>query len=300
MHRSLFCVFIVVLCCGCAKQERSLNHIKEKVYLEAESLDEKCVILLDTLCSKEYMGRTTGSEFDKKAFSFICRVLSMIGYEYQIQEFNSKGGQSILRNVFVTIPGQTDSLIVIGSHYDGAFLSDRAHHYPAANDNASGVVTNLALLDSLKTFGKNNGPTIVCAFWDGEEVFDNSWVQGSNYFIHNFQDKKLIQYYINLDSIGHNHVLYIKHRGKGQVESALSHILSNHRLRYIPIDMNSDSGGSSDYVPFSHEGIPYLSFGDHNGDMCSFHSHTTNDIVEAISIDRLIVHVKNIMDLIYY
>ena len=298
MHRLFIFILITVFCCGCAKQERSQNPIKEKEYLAAESLKEKCAILLDTLCSKEYMGRKTGSEYDAKAFSYICRVLSMTGYDYQIQEFLSKGGQSILRNIIVTVPGKTDSVIVIGSHYDGAFLSDKTHHYPAANDNASGVVTNIALLDSIKNSGRINTPTIVCGFWDGEEVFDDSWVQGSSYYIRNNQDKELIQYYINLDSIGHDHVLYIKHQGHGSVEHALSRILSNHRLEYSPIDMNAESGGSSDYVPFSHEGIPYLSFGDHNGDMCSFHSHTTNDKVEAISLDRIIIHVRNIMDLI--
>ena len=244
------------------------------------------------------MGRKTGSEYDEKTFAYICGIIREIGFDYQVQEFDSIGGQSKLRNILVVIPGEIDSLIVIGSHFDGAVLSNDTNHYPAANDNASGVVTNLALIDSLKNGRVKNVSTIVCAFWDGEEVFDGSWAQGSRYFIKNFPDKRRIQYYLNLDSVGHDHALYIKHQGYGRIEQALSLLLTNRRLIYVPINMNATSGGNSDYVSFGNEGVPYLAFGDHNGDMCSYNSHSPNDKVEALSIGRIIIHVKNILDLI--
>lgn len=261
-------------------------------------LSERCKSRLDSLCSKSFMGRKTGSEFDLKAFSYLCKTISELGYDFEVQEFDSKGAQCKLRNIIVIVPGSIDSLIIIGSHYDGALLSQETIHYPAANDNASGVVTNLAILDTLKNSNITIVPTLVCAFWDGEEVFDGTWAQGSKYFVNNWQDKQLIWYYINLDSVGHDHVLYVKHMGHGRVNQVLSQVLSNKRLEYVPIDMNPTGGGSSDYVPFGNARIPYIAFGDHNGDMCSYRSHSPNDKVDAISIDRIIVHVKNIIDLI--
>lgn len=257
-----------------------------------------CREWLDSLCAETLMGRKTGSLYDEKAFNYICRMLHNMDYSYDIQVFASNGGKSTLRNIVVEVPGAREEKIIIGAHYDGPLLSNTSVHYPAANDNASGVVTLMALLDTLKTGNLLPKCSLVCSFWDGEEVFDGSWAQGSRHFVKAIEHKEGILFYLNLDSVGHNHVLYIKHKGHGYIDDVVNTLIANGRLSYVPIDMNNDNGGSSDYVPFGQAGIPYISFGDHNGDMCSFKSHSINDLIEAISLDRIVVHVENILDFI--
>ena len=261
-------------------------------------IKEKSQKWLETLCSENFKGRKTGSAYDKMTFDYLCKTVKAIGYDYKVQEFTSYGGVASLRNLLVEVPGMIDSTIVIGSHFDGARLSYTGEHYPAANDNASGVVTNLALLDTLKQMMITPRYNIVCAFWDGEESFDGSWAQGSAHFVKTCDDTNRILFYLNLDSVGHDHGLYIRHRGHGTVEKALSTILSKERLVYTTVDMNKNRSGSSDYVSFAQADIPYLNFCDHRGDMCSFKSHSVYDVPEAVSIDRLITHIKNILDII--
>ena len=272
--------------------------------LETESSQEEGIRKewrewLDSLCSNTFMGRKTGSIYDEMAFNYLCETVDKLGYSYSIQEFPSLHGNSILRNIIVELEGTNDKVIVIGAHYDGAELSEGDTHFPAANDNASGVITVLALLDSLKRGGVNPGPSLICALWDGEEVYDGSWAQGSRYFVRSYKkNKDDILFYLNLDSVGHEHALYIKHKGHGSVEEALKTLISNKRLSYVTIDMNDGKKGSSDYVSFDQNDIPYLSFGDHNGDMCAYSSHSPKDMIEAVSMSRIAVHVENIMDIV--
>ena len=294
----IICLLISLVVSSCRKDDLD-SLLNEPVFVyRASTLEGKCERWLYTLCSKDFMGRKTGTEYDEKTFNYLSETIAKLGYGFSVQDFQSNNGACLLKNLLVTIPGQSDSIIVIGSHFDGACLSNSITHYPAANDNASGVVTNLALLDSIAQGGIIPHFTVVCAFWDGEEVFDGTWAQGSRYYVNNCEYKELIKYYINLDSVGHDHNLYIKYKGSGMVNRALSTILSNNRLNYVPIDMNNTSGGSSDYVPFGNAGIPYLAFGDHNEDMCFNRSHSEKDVIGAISIDRIVIHVANILDLI--
>lgn len=280
------------LICGC--QSKTNTEPNKQV-----GLRERCYGWLEHLCSESLMGRKTGSVYDEMTFNYLCEAISAIGFSYDVQVFKSSGGNSILRNIIIKVEGAGDRSIVIGAHYDGALLSSKNVHYPAANDNASGVVTVLALLDTLKRSAIKPNLNMIIALWDGEEVFDGSWAQGSRYFVQNCgKNKGSILYYLNLDSVGHNHVLYIKHKGPGFINDVVNALISNGRLLYVPIDMNNNNGGSSDYVSFGQVGIPYISFGDHNDDMCSFNSHSINDVVEAISIDRIIIHVANLLDLI--
>ena len=291
-------LFFVAFLFGCEKERIPEPDDNTWEIAEDVSLENKCSIWLDILCSRDFGGRRTGSIYDEKTFSFLCQTISRMGYEIETQRFLSKGGQDSLRNVFVRIPGEIDSLIIIGSHYDGARLSDVSFHYPAANDNASGVVTNLALMDSIKRSGFKPRASVICAFWDGEESFDGTCFQGSSFFVNSLNNKEIIRFYLNLDSVGHEHVLYLRNRGHGAVEKALRTLLSNDRFSYVPVDMNKNSGGGSDYVSFGKAGIPYLNFCDHNGDMCEYKSHSEYDVVEAVSLNRIKKHILNVLDIL--
>ena len=87
-----------------------------------------------------------------------------MGYSPEVDTF--KYGDAILRNIVVSVGNVKDTVIVIGAHYDGQFESDTLRKYPAADDNASGVVTVLLLLNKFKSLNIRSHYPILFCFWD--------------------------------------------------------------------------------------------------------------------------------------
>ncbi|MBR4853808.1 MAG: M28 family peptidase [Alistipes sp.] len=158
------------------------------------------------LCSKECSGRISGTEGGEKAFDFIVKELRSMGCDYQIQEFYHYDG-TLLRNIIVSIKGSSDSLIVVGAHYDGQCESNARYHFPAANDNVSGVVALLHFLDNMQA--KELGNSLHVCFWDGEEAVVPPAFKGSKYYL--TMSSLDIKLYINCDTIGYGTDLYIKY-----------------------------------------------------------------------------------------
>ena len=77
------------------------------------------------------------------------------GREYQIRL------DRVSQNIILTIPGQSDSKIIVGAHYDSP-------PYPSASDNASG--TALLLESAQRMLELDNYHTIVYIFFGAEEV----------------------------------------------------------------------------------------------------------------------------------
>ena len=102
------------------------------------TMEEYGRVWLDSLCSSSMMGRRSGTVGDSLACMYILDVVSQIGYEPKLVSFQTEQGKT-LRNIEIVIPGTTDSLAVIGAHYDGAVMSHDGVHYPAAEDNGSGT-----------------------------------------------------------------------------------------------------------------------------------------------------------------
>ena len=65
------------------------------------------------------------------------------------------------QNVVLTVPGQSDEVIVVGAHYDSVL-------YPGASDNASGVA--LILESAMRMINADNYYTIKYIFFGSEEV----------------------------------------------------------------------------------------------------------------------------------
>jgi hypothetical protein len=94
------------------------------------------------------------------------------------------------QNIILTVPGQSERLIIVGAHYD-------SYPTPGASDNASG--TSL-LLESIQRFlSIDNYYTIVYVFFGAEEVGLN----GSNYFAASLTESQAnnIVLMINVDNL---------------------------------------------------------------------------------------------------
>lgn len=268
------------------------NHEMDEILFmkEEEILLEKGKKWLFELCDSVYMGRRAGTKGDSLAYAFILNELEEMHYSAETQFFYTENG-TLLRNIIVKIPGVCDSTVVVGAHYDGATLSNAVTHYPAAEDNASGVVTLLMVLKFINDFPLKTNKTILCCFWDSEEVFEGRAFRGSEHFTDSISEEELESYlfYQNLDTIGHDHggrnEIYLEYVGEGRMIKTISHLASNNRFNY---NVSVKISFASDYYSFYKIGIPFLCYHDHKGFTCDNPNHSVDDIPDVISIDRLI------------
>lgn len=267
--------------------------------IEEESFGKN---ILDSLCSKTFRGRRAGTVGNQLAFEYIKQLICEMGYVPETQEFRTAKG-TVLHNLIVTIPGDSDSTVVVGAHYDGAVESNNVRHYQAAEDNGSGTTTLLIMLNVFKNQAIKSNRTIVCCFWDGEEYLEGQTFRGSSHFVQNIPESMagLILLYLNLDTIGHDHYgdneIYMEYLGNKRVEEASNTMSSNGRFVY---HVSECSFFNSDYTPFYRAGIPIINFHDHMTHSCSHPNHTAYDTKEAISIVRLYKIAYNVLECIDY
>ena len=166
------------------------------------------------------------------------------------------------QNIILTIPGQSESKIIVGAHYD-------TPNYPGASDNASG--TALLLESAQRMLEQDNYHTIVYVFFGAEEV----GLIGAMVYYDSLseQDRENIVMMINADVLidgdfffygaGYNdemaHAFDVA--GKEARENALSRKVSNiigevRHTHDIAIHTINESiiGAASDHRVFLHEG----------------------------------------------
>ena len=280
---SLLVLFSCFLWASCAKIDSETENINiEEI---ANKRYKRYSVMLDSLCSRTFAGRKAGTEGNKLALEYIVKELQDRNLTPAVQEFVHRSGE-ILHNITVFFPGVSDSLVVIGAHFDGQNESNRQYHYPAANDNGTGVVTDFMIIDSLLSSAKIKYSTIV-AFWDGEEACIPPAFKGSTYWVRNFVDASKIILYVNIDSIGHNHdnIMYSTFWGTNRTKRMYDLLVTNSGFNIHPIE-RKQTEGASDYYSFSCVGIPNISFSDPVF-RCSNPVHSTKDVPEVIAFDRL-------------
>ena len=281
----------VIVSCSSSSLEKSTYSPMTK----EELFEEQGMIWLQSLCGEAFQGRRLGTAGNKLAFEYLEREITRMGYTPVCQEFKTESGV-IGRNIIVSIPGQSDSTIIVGGHYDGAKQSSNGIHYQAANDNCSGTVALLLFLKSLKEKAIDTDRSVLCCFWDGEEVFDGEAFRGSRFFTSNISDslKSCILHYENLDTIGHDHenIIYIEYSRNSRIRFLAEQISLNERFSY---QISECSVYNSDYASFASVGIPFINYHDHKK-ACDRPNHSNLDVKEAISISRLVKVVNNVRE----
>ena len=249
---------------------------KDNTLLISVNTDEG--IWLQELTSPKYNGRKTGTIECTMAKDYIVEELYKLGYTPKVQSFNFKDSIT-MNNIIVDIPGEIDSLVIIGAHYDGAVASK---YYQAATDNASGVV---ALLSIAKLIGHSKFQTKLC-FWDGEESTSNLVFNGSKYFVNSEVDKHRIRWYCNLDCCGRlNDDIYLYYSQSIQdLCSNAYELVSTYDNPNFNILKKIQNNRGSDYVPFMNAGIPIWGWND-----CSTlkFNHTIDDRQDKVSISKI-------------
>ena len=240
---------------------------------------------LDYLCSLECRGRQSGTSGSYNACKYIVSELEMMGYLPDVIEFTHSDG-TILRNILLHIDGECDSLIIIGAHYDGQFLSNTTTHFPAANDNASGVVSLMSLLKHI-TFHERLYYSLDVCFWDGEEAIIFPPFKGSEFYVNSSQDH--VKVYINCDTVGYSDNIYIKF---SKYSKNLMQIVNNMASISQQPDYHAlfvDEFSSDDYSFYSSK-IPTLGITDGSYSFLNprYPIHTVYDTPNNISVSKLI------------
>lgn len=154
-------------------------------------------------------GRLAFTNREKETAIWLIETLLTIGYTWEnikIQEFSDEIASDLWpqhdwfeegyqteaysQNVILTVPGQSDQIIIVGAHYD-------SHPFPGASDNASGVA--LLLESAYRMLLLENYYTLVYVFFGAEEVGS----AGSHYYVNALSDAERdnILFMINADAL---------------------------------------------------------------------------------------------------
>ncbi|MCD8547250.1 MAG: M20/M25/M40 family metallo-hydrolase [Aeromonadaceae bacterium] len=148
--------------------------------------------------------RATGTEGETRAAQWIQDQLTGWGYSPEVQAFTytRRGSQMSSQNVVVTLPGQSEQVIVLGAHYDSTGVSVGSE---GATDNGAGVSTLLALAEALA--GQSLPYRVRLVFFGAEEVGK----QGSNAYVAALSSEQLGQILamVNLDTPVGGDILYV-------------------------------------------------------------------------------------------
>lgn len=273
-HAFLILLSLTILC-SCQEP------IDETAHDENLPLDEQW---MREICSGKYEGRKAGFAGCEQVASFIVSQLDSLGYTVYEQPFRLKDSLN-LKNIYARIGGESDSLIVIGAHYDGAV---QGSNYQAADDNGSGVVTLLSICDyfSKQANSKNLHYSVLFAFWAAEEVTIKSAFNGSRYFVNHFEDIKKVRYYCNLDCFARKeqNLFFYYSPLDSLVAERLNSAVHSYHTQSFQIIFKENDKANSDYVSFNAASIPY--FGWNDIDTSGF-VHSRNDHIGHISFEKI-------------
>ena len=278
-YRAIF-LLITLLSLG-ACNHASLDIEEEQVALTDEER------WMEYICSPARMGRKAGTAGCDSVAVYIQRVLEGMNYDVMTQPFMIKDSLD-LKNLYVVIEGSSDSLIVVGAHYDGAKTGKR---FPAADDNGSGVVTLLSLCKYYSESGHKPPKTLIAGFWGAEEVTAGAAFNGSRHFVKSFDDIKLVKYYCNLDCFARKGVgtFFYYSPGLQRVGSIMVDLFATVNLAGMEFSIKENDKRSSDYMSFYNAKIPYFGWNDYSN---SSFIHSADDTIKKISFEQITAVVE--------
>jgi hypothetical protein len=112
--------------------------------------------------------------------AYITNELKAYGLNVSFDEFTATTphGEKKMANIVAEIAGETNTLILIASHYDTKFYKDM--YFVGANDPAASVATLLEIGRVLGSLKEKPKMTYRLVFFDGEEAFCEGWDECKN------------------------------------------------------------------------------------------------------------------------
>jgi len=249
------------------------------------------------------MGATHVNPKDIPVIFVRRRGLEKLGLSLEAPQLTSAEGVTDLNrvrgtgyNVVGYLPGTTDTVTIVGAHYDhlgwgGAgsrYLGTEKKIHYGADDNGSGTA---AVLELARYFGSRQDEleeSILFIAFSGEE----SGTLGSGHYVRNWTvDRSLARMMINMDMIGR---LADQHKGLAIMGTGtcpeFKEYFDQKDVGDLTMAFKESGAGPSDHAAFYHDSIPCLNFftGAHED------YHTPADVIEKIDLDG-VVTVANLV-----
>lgn len=149
-------------------------------------------------------------------------------------------------NLICTLPGETDSVILLGAHFDGIYSGQ------AVADNWSGALLLPTVYEDIKTQPRKH--TFVFAAFTGEEA----GLLGSEHYAKTLtkEDRSRLRAVVNVDTLGLSNTKVWVKRADPELTRVISMVAAALKLPIAA--MNADGAGDSDSHPFVDRRIPVI------------------------------------------
>jgi len=239
--------------------------------------------------------RDAGSGGGRRAAVHLEGRLKAIGLKAVLDTFSEEtpGGKMFFNNVLARVPGKTDRLIVLISHFDTK--SGISKDFQGANDSGSSSGVLLELARVIKERGPFDTEFLI-AFVDGEECREqyglHDGLHGSRRLAKQIYEEggmKHVEAVIVLDMIGDRDLnVTVPRNSSKKLVSALFSAAHDTGTRS---QFGLGSGDIlDDHVPFLVAGMPAIDLIDFNyGSAPSLNDywHTTNDTLDKLSVESM-------------
>lgn len=251
--------------------------------------------------------RNSGSEGASKIAAWIEKTASVFkGVKVSRMEFedNTPHGKIRFVNIVAEIPGDSESFVIVGTHYDTKFLKS-VPEFSGANDGASGVGALLAMIKAVSESGVRPPLTLRFVFFDGEECIysygENDGFHGSHHAAekwHNDGSLKKCAAMVLLDMIGDSDLKITFPKGSDAkllnmaMESAKELGHSKHFSVYVNDILD-------DHTQFAEKGVPAINFIDFEFGHNNSYWHTRGDTIDKVSPESLKITSDTALHLIW-
>lgn len=252
-----------------------LSEIKEVYFaIKVDTDDTSIEAMFAYLTSEKLGGRYSGSEGIKKAERYIC---NLIGISDSLTRISFPTDKCDMTNIIFHVQGETDSLIVIGAHYD-AFGYVFQAAFPGADDNLSGVAVVLQLIKAIQRNKMHPHYSIDLCLWDGEEIGR----YGSKYYLS--KQSGPIKLYINIDTCG-NSEFGLAYAYSDYTPNIVNEFAKMQEKLNMKVEEYHPTNYASDCDPFRDMNIPFISITDDI--VIPPYIHSWEDNISIISFSRI-------------
>ena len=257
--------------------ERAMEHVKKQI---------------------EFGPRPPDSPQLAKTRAYITNELKSYGLTVSLDEFTATTpqGEKKMANIVAEIPGETKTLILIGSHYETKFYKDM--QFVGANDPATSVATLIEIGRVLASRKEKPKVTYRLVFFDGEEAFCENWsdcgdaenpdnTYGSRHYVSQLRARNELantQALILLDMMGYKKL----ELGRDPMSTKwLQDIIweTGRELGHTKIFVDREEGiGGDDHEPFLHAGVDAVDI----IQLTSYpHWHKADDTIDKVSAQSM-------------
>lgn len=245
--------------------------------------------------------RPAGSEAIENTRAYLRQQLESYGLKIKLDEFTTQTprGRVIFKNLIAELPGETNDIILLSSHYDTKAYKNFV--FLGANDGGSSTGALLEIARVMTAEKRKSKFSYQFVFFDGEEAFCSEWSEclngkdntyGSRHMVERLKQEgqlSRIKAMILLDMIGDQDLTLAQCEESSQWlvktiwETARE---AGHAKQFL----SRTQSMTDDHEPFLQAGVSAIDIIDFEygkGDRDNRYWHTKDDTIDKLSPDSL-------------